>query len=385
MKKLALLCCAMMLSGCGWMKFWESDEDKALLPAPLVKFDEEVELRKVWSRGAGSGQDPLYASLVPALDGGVLYAADGKGRVYAIDASSGKERWEQDLDKPLSGGVGVGGGLVLVGDLRGTLFALDAASGDLRWRAKLNSELLSAPAANSQVVVVQALDARVVGLDAATGNILWQYTTDAPALTLRGTGAPLLTEGATINGFANGKVVALNPANGAVLWENRVALPKGRTELERIVDIDGAPVMVGDVVYVTSFQGRAAAMSRGTGRALWYQDISSNRQPAATTEQVFVSKDNDEVVALRANSGQVLWSNDKLANRTLTAPVFVGGQVVVGDALGYLHVLSPVDGRFVGRDKVNGSGLSVPMVTDGSTLYVLANNGKVVAYRLERP
>src|SRR5690606_21433248 len=385
MKKLALLCCVMMLSGCSWMKFWESDEDKALLPAPLVKFDEEVKLRKVWSRGAGSGQNPLHPSLVPALDGGVLYAADSDGRVYAIDAASGKERWEQDLDKSLSGGVGVGGGLVLVGDLRGTLFALDAASGDVRWRVKLNSELLSAPAANGQVVVVQALDARVVGLDAATGNILWQYTTDAPALTLRGTGAPLLAEGAAINGFANGKVVALNPANGAVLWENRVALPKGRTELERIVDIDGAPVVLGNVTCATRSQGRAAAMARGTGRALWYQDISSNRQPAASTDQVFISKDNDEVVALRANSGQVLWSNDKLANRTLTAPAFVGGQVVVGDAQGYLHVLSPVDGRFVGRDKVNGSGLSAPMVTDGNTLYVLANNGKVVAYRLERP
>ncbi|MFA5494146.1 MAG: PQQ-binding-like beta-propeller repeat protein, partial [Porticoccaceae bacterium] len=142
MKKLALLCCALMLSGCSWMKFWESDEDKALAPAPLVKFDEEVRVRKLWSRSAGSGQDPLYASLVPVLDGGVLYAADGKGRVYALDAETGKVKWQQKLDKSLSGGVGAGGGLVLVADLRGTLFALDAATGDVRWRVKIHSEML---------------------------------------------------------------------------------------------------------------------------------------------------------------------------------------------------------------------------------------------------
>lgn len=384
MKKLALLCCALMLSGCSWMKFWESDEDKALAPAPLVKFDEEVRVRKLWSRSAGSGQDRLYASLVPVLDGGVLYVADGKGRVSALDVETGKVKWQQRLGKSLSGGVGAGGGLVLVGDLRGTLFALDAASGDVRWRVKVNSEMLSAPVANRRVVVLQALDARVLGLSPADGSVLWQYATDAPALSLRGTSTPLLTDSTVVSGFANGRVVALNPANGAVLWENRVALPTGRTELERMVDVDGAPLLVNDVVYVTSYQGRAAAMGRGTGRALWYQDISSYRQPAFGHEQIYISKDNDELAALRANSGQVLWTNDQMANRGLTAPNYVDGYVVVGDAEGFLHVLSPVDGRFVGRTKVSGSGLTVASVTDGDTLYILANDGKVTAYRFEK-
>lgn len=385
MKKISLICCVVMLSGCSSLKFWESDEDKAVAPAELVKFEEEVELSKQWSNGAGSGQDPLYATLVPALANGVLYTADSEGQVYAIDGESGKVLWEAELDRPLSGGVGVGGGLVLVGDLRGRLFALDAGTGEQRWRTHVNSEILSAPAANDQVVVVQAQDARLLGLSATDGSVLWQYTTDSPALTLRGTSAPVMTDATVVTGFANGKIVALNPANGVVLWEDRVALPKGRTELERMVDVDAAPLLVGDVVYVTSFQGRAAAMSRGTGRGLWYQDISSHHQAAFGLDQVYISETGDKITALRANSGQVLWTNSEMTYRGLTSPIYVDGYLVVGDAEGYLHVLSPVDGRFVGRDKVNGSGISSTMVTDGKTLYVLANNGKVVAYRFEKP
>lgn len=384
MKKLAVLCCVLVLSGCSSLKFWESDEDKALQPAKLEKITEEVRLRKVWSRNTGSGQDPLFASLEPAIGESMVVAADGKGRVTAMDRDSGRVLWSRKLDRQLSGGVGLGGGLVLVGDLRGNLFALDAASGEDRWRARLNTELLSVPAANRQIVVVQALDARLVGLNPASGEVVWQYTTDAPSLTLRGTGNPILAGSTVIAGFANGKVVALNAATGATLWENRVALPSGRTELERIVDIDGTPLLVGDVVYLTSYQGRAAAITRGTGAALWYQDMSSHHGPVHGDGQIYISNDKDEVVALRANSGQVLWTNDQLSRRGLTAPAYVDGVVVVGDHEGYLHVLSAVDGRFIGRDRAGRGGLTVPLASDGKTLYVFTNKGQLTAYRVER-
>ena len=383
MRLMALMLSLLMLSGCSWMKFWESDEDKALAPAELVDFEPEVRIRKQWSTGAGDGQDPLYANLVPAMLGNTIYAADDEGRVYAVDTSNGKVRWKQDLDRQLSGGVGVGGNLVLGGDLRGALYALDASSGNLLWRKKVKGEILSAPSANDNLVVVQTLDSRLLALNPANGETLWQYNTDVPTLTLRGVSSPILTSSVVIAGFANGKIVALEPGNGALLWEKRVALPKGRTELERIVDVDGSPLLVGDVVYATSYQGRAAAMSRGTGRELWFQDISSYQPPAHGLDQVFISTDKDAVTALRANSGQVLWTNDKLRYRRITSPAYAGGYVAVGDLDGYLHLLSPVDGRFVGRIKVDGSGLSAPFLVDGSTLYVQANDGSLVAYRFE--
>ncbi len=383
MKKLALLCCVVLLSGCSSLMFWQSDDDKALAPAKLQSFNEEVRLRELWSRNTGRGQDPLYASLEPAIHGEMIFTADDRGRVTAMNRDNGRVLWESRLDRPLGGGVGAGGGLVLVGDLRGSLFALDMATGAQRWRAQLNTELLSAAAANNQVVVAQALDARLVGLSTATGEILWQYTTDAPALTLRGTSNPVLTDNVAIAGFANGRVIAVNPTTGATLWENRVALPSGRTELERVVDIDGNPILVGDVLFVTSYQGRAAAITRGTGRALWYQDMSSHHGPAHGADQVYISTAIGEVVALAANTGQLLWTNDQLLRRGLTPPAFVGGTVVVGDEDGYLHALSPQDGRLVGRTRVDRGGLKVSMASDGRTLYVLSNNGRLTAYRVE--
>lgn len=382
MKKLIVLLCLTMLSGCSWMKFWEGDDAEAK-PAELVKFEEEIRVRKLWSRGTGSGMDNVYRTLRPALANGAIYAADIKGRVTAVDADSGKELWQTDLEKDLSGGVGTGGGLVLVADLDGRLFALDAATGQQRWRRKLNTEILSAPGANGEVVVVQTLDAKVYGLDAASGQTLWQYNTDTPNLTLRGGSAPLVTDTTVIAGFSNGKIIALDVDNGNQLWENRVAVPQGRTELERMVDVEGSPLLVGDMVYATSYQGRVAAMSRGTGRGLWYQDLSSFRSPGYGDNQVLVTSDSDEVKALRASSGQVLWTNDQLTYRRLTGPVAVDNLVAVADSEGYVHVLAGSDGRMVGRVRVDGSGVTAPMISDGSTLYVMDNDGDVTAYRFE--
>lgn len=383
MKKLVLLLCLFTLSGCSWMKFWEGDDEDELKPAELVKFDEEIKVRKLWSQGVGSGQDVLYATLKPALDNGVLYTADSEGRVYAVNGASGKVLWKEDLEKSLSGGVGAGHGLVLVGDLDGRIFVLDADSGQLRWRQRLGSEILSAPVTNGRVVIVQTQDAKLVAFDATSGEPVWQFSTDIPNLTLRGNSSPVITGNTVVSGFASGKIIALNTTNGSQLWENRIAVPQGRTELERMVDVEGNLLLVNDVVYATSYQGRVAALSRGTGRALWYQELSSYRGPGSGADQVFVSQDNDEIKALRGNSGQVLWTNDQLTYRQVTGPVFAGGYLAVGDAEGYLHVMSPVDGRFLGRVKVDGSGISVPMVSDGATLFVLDNDGDLTAYQFE--
>jgi outer membrane protein assembly factor BamB len=385
MKKLPLLLCLSLLSGCSWMKFWEGDDaESKVAPAKLTSFDEEIRIQRLWARSAGSGQDPLFSGLVPAIADGRVYAAGSKGTVVAVSAATGEVLWRRELDETrLSGGVGHGGGMVLVGDLEGRLHALDADTGRLLWERFLGSEIISAPAANDRVVAVQTVDDTLLGLNAGDGSQLWQYDAETPNLTLRGTSSPLVTSTMAITGFANGKIVALNAGTGSLLWESRVAVPKGRTELERMVDIDGSPLLAEDVVYVTSYQGRAAAMSRGTGRELWLQEISSHQQPGYGLDQVYITETDDTLTALRANSGQVLWSNDQLTYRKLTAPVYVNGYVAVADADGYLHVLSPVDGRLVGRTKVDGSGVSSAMVTDGESLYVLDNDGDIKAYSLK--
>lgn len=381
----ALAVVTSLLTGCSSLKFWESeDEVDELAPAELVDFDEEVEVDELWSRGVGE-KDQEFSSLRPALAEGVIYAANDSGKVVAINGSTGKYLWKEDLDRELSGGVGVGGGQVLVADIEGRIFALDASSGALLWKSKVNREVLSAPASNGQTVAVQTLDGFLVGLNAVNGAEIWRYQIDIPSLTLRAGTSPLMAGNTVVSGFPNGKVVGLNTVNGSLLWENRVALPKGRSELERMVDIAGSPILEGDVIYVTSYQGRAAAITRGTGRSIWYQDISSHQMPAYGLEQVYITLDNDEVRALRGNSGQELWSNTQLKYRKLSAPGYADGFVAVGDAEGYLHILSAVDGRMVGRDKIDSSGISAPILSDGKTLYVFDNDGGITAIQLQKP
>ena len=379
MRWLPLLIAALILSGCSSLKFWESDEPDELAPAELVDLDEEIRIEKRWSRGVG-GRDELFSALHPAIDSGVLYAADDSGEVVAISTDTGKYLWKENLRRKLSGGVGTGGGLVLVADIEGRVYALDSRDGSRRWRTEVGREVLSAPASDGRIVAVQTLDGFVIGLDASDGSVRWRYQIDIPSLTLRAPTSPVMTGNTIIAGFASGKVVALAADSGNALWENRVAVPSGRTELERMVDIAGSPVLEGDVVYVTSYQGRTAAITRGTGRSLWYQDMSSYRRPALGEGQVYVTLADDQVAALRINSGQELWTNVRMKYRKLSAPAYASGYVAVGDAEGYLHVMSATDGRLVGRRKVDGSGIDAPILSDGGSVYVFDNDGGITAY-----
>ena len=232
------------------------------------------------------------------------------------------------------------------------------------------------------MVVVQTQDAKVLGFSAQNGRQLWVFEAERPLLTLRATAAPVMTESLAIVGFANGKLVALDAATGTVTWEARVAMPSGRTELERMVDVN-TPVLGGDIVYAVSYQGRVAAYSRGTGRELWARDASSHRAPALGGTQLYVVGAEDQVIALRATGGQELWVNRELRLRNLTAPEAIGEVVAVADVEGYLHLLAQTDGHIVGRVKVDGDGVSASLASDGERLYVLGNSGDLDAYRLQ--
>lgn len=410
---LVALALALLLSGCSSLKFWGKHEaepvaadataaaaagdsqeltdaqkkeqkkkdKKAGEPNDLKKIEASVDLKRVWSLGVGKGQEPQDATLVPVVVDGVVYAASRDGRVMAVDAAKGERRWRTDLDMTLTGGVGVGGDLVLVGGVEGDLIALHAGSGEEAWRVALSSEMLAPAAANADVVVVETQDAKVLGFSVQTGKQLWSFEGDRPLLTLRAMAAPVMTESLAVVGFASGKLVAFDAANGTVAWEARVAMPSGRTELERMVDVN-TPVLGGDILYAVSYQGRVAAYSRGTGRELWARDASSHRAPSLGTNQLYIVGAEDQVIALRATGGQELWVNRDLRLRNLSTPQAIGDVVAVADVEGYLHLLSQVDGRIVGRVKVDRHGVSTSLVSDGERLYVLDNSGDLTAYGL---
>ena len=372
---------SVLMSGCSW--FGGDDDDAAIMPAELVKFKQEVSIERQWSASVGSGNQDYRNSLRPTADGKNIFVADHEGTVSALNISNGKKVWQTELEVSVSGGVGYGAGKVMVGTIEGLVYALDAETGSVLWTGQVSSEVISSPKSNGEIVAVQTVDDRLFALDAATGEEIWQHDGDAPILSVRGTSESVVTGNMVLTGFDTGKLVAFNPDNGSLIWESRLAVPKGRTELERMVDIDGEPLLVGDVIYAVTYQGRLGALSRGTGRSLWFQDSSSHHAPAYGQEQVYVTEDEDAVRAFKAGSGQPVWSNDRLFLRQLTGPATLAGTIAVADAEGYLHLLDPVDGHFVGRIKVDGSGVSAPMLTLGESLIVQANNGSITAYRLK--
>ncbi|VXB37079.1 Outer membrane protein assembly factor BamB [Pseudomonas sp. 8AS] len=372
-KNAAVLALAVLAVGCS------SNSKKELPPAELPEFQEEVELQSQWSRSIGDGQGELYNLLTPAVDGERLFAADAEGLVMALDRLNGDVFWKVDLELPVSGGVGAGYGLVLVGTLKGEVIALDASSGEERWRARVTSEVLSAPATNGDVVVVQTQDDRLIGLDASTGEQRWIFENSPAVLTLRGTSSPVVTNRLAIAGLSTGKVIALDIQRGIPVWEQRVAVPQGRSELERVVDIDGSLLLSGGTLYVVTYQGKVAGIDIESGRQLWQREASSYVGLAQGFGNVYVSQAGGSVESIDERSTSALWSNDALARRQLSAPEVFSSYVAVGDLEGYLHLLSQVDGHFVGRKKIDGDGLRARPLVVGDWIYAYGNSGKLVA------
>ncbi|MDG9881996.1 outer membrane protein assembly factor BamB [Pseudomonas sp. GD04058] len=376
-KHAAVLTLAILAAGCS------SNSKKELPPAELTKFTEEVVLQKQWSRSIGDGQGETYNMLVPAIENDRIYASDVTGVVMSLNRMNGDVIWKKDLEKPVSGAVGVGYGMVLLGTLKGEVIALDSSTGEQKWTARVTSEVLAPPATNGDVVVVQTQDDRLIGLDAATGDRRWIYDSTPAVLTLRGTGAPIVTNRLAVAGLSSGKVIALDTSNGVPVWEQRVAIPQGRSELDRVVDIDGGLLLSGGTLYVATYQGRVAGLDLESGRVLWQRDASSYTGVAQGFGNVYVSEASGTVEGIDERSSSALWSNDQMARRQLSAPEVFSSYVAVGDFEGYLHLLSQVDGRFVGRECIDSDGLRARPLVEGNMIYVFGNSGTLEALTIK--
>ena len=361
-----------------------NDEKEDTDPVALVAITESVKLREVWSRNIGDIDAIRYAMLKPGIIDGKVIAANSDGEVFAFDRATGDRLWETDLDQPVSGGVGVGEGLAVVADYRGRVVALNLADGSQRWETQLSGEVVATPAVGSGMVVVQTVDGKLLGLNASTGEQQWRHNTVLPVLTLRGTSSPVISGGVVFAGLDSGKLLALSATDGISRWEQRVAIPQGTAELERVVDIDGAPVVRGDLVFAASYQGRVVALSREDGRGLWARDASTYHNVAVGAGLVFLSGADGSVHAYNVGNGQIEWNNNQLLRRELSGPAYFGDVVVVGDLDGYLHALDPASGSFVGRTRIDRDPIRIPLRADGDLLFALSDDGELVALRLER-
>jgi outer membrane protein assembly factor BamB len=354
-------------------------------PAALLKFTGTLPIKKLWGDNVGGGkkQVKLRLGLGPAVADGVVFAASHKGEVLAVTLETGKQVWVKKLKLPLSAGPAAGSGMVILGSSKGTVIALDAANGRERWRGRVNSELLSAPAISEKVVVLRSVDGRLHGLDSASGKELWQVEQQVPRLSLRGTATPIIAKELAISGFDNGKVMAVSLTTGDTVWDTALASPHGRTELDRLVDIDSAVQVVGDDVFAAGFQGRTAMMALDSGQIWWAHDMSSYRGLSADGENLFVTQSDGAVVALHDRDGSELWRNEDIKRRGLSAPVETSTAVAVADYQGYVHWLDKKTGYLVARVRVSKSRVSNPPVAVDDTVVVMDDDGKMAAFRAD--
>jgi len=376
---LCLTAIMLLLQGCGTLRNYFGGEDNSEPPAPLVEFEQTASIVERWSSGVG-GTEEHYLKLTPAITENQIYTVARDGDVEALALDSGRSIWSHDTDEPLSSAAGVGAGMVFVGSSNGRVIALDQATGEPRWKQRVSSEVLAAPQAANNIVVVRTVNGKLAGLDAESGDQLWIYDRGVPSLTLRGTSSPVIAGGYAIAGFDAGRMVAVELSSGKPAWQTRIAVGSGRSELERMVDIDSDPVIQNEIIYVATFQGRLAALSLQTGKRLWTRDIPSYAGLTVDKENVYVTDDRGHIWALEQVSGNSVWKQEALQARATSAPAVVGPYVVVGGVEGYLHWMDRSSGEFVARTRLDESTIIAAPVTIGDTVYFYSTAGTLAAY-----
>ncbi|MGH8108214.1 MAG: outer membrane protein assembly factor BamB [Arenimonas sp.] len=396
---------AFTLNGCSTIKGWfgGSSKNAASEPAELKKMANSIAVKRLWSTSVGDGEGKLWLRQKPALDGNKVLVVDDNGRVSALDASTGKTLWEtkalemkssgsrllfwksRSLETGLTSSVGVGGGLAVVGGRNGEVVALDSETGAKKWSAKITSEVISAPLVADERVIVRGSDGRVFGFDIADGTRKWVFDRALPTLSIRGNGTPVKGNGVAYIGYEDGTVVMLRIVDGLQGWEQSVADPDGRTELDRTADIDGEIQVGGEAVFATSFHGQSMALSLNNGRPMWTRDIGSYGGLAMNENLVIVSDKQGVVHGINRTDGSGVWRQEDLQRRMLTTPVIQGNYAVVGDLDGYLHWMKLENGELVARVRVQNAFLrGTPVISDAGVLYALTTEGELAAYKLDQ-
>ena len=361
---------------------WFSD-DEVNPPTPLVDITSEATLRRLWNVNIGNGQGGNYTEITPAIDSGIIYAASENGNVYAVDMDSGNTIWRVSIDGVVTGGVGAGRGVVMIATESAELIVLEQSTGVIKWRHGVSSEVLSAPQTNGDIIVAQTVDDKLVALNFEDGEQRWIYETTQPALTLRGSSKPVITPESVIAGFSNGTLVAVEARDGIFRWEERVAVPEGEYDIDRVIDVDGDLLLDGGRILAASYQGNLMAFEVTTGRIVWGMEASSYHGMERGFGNIYYVDDEGHVFAIRDNSEDIVWDNDDLLYRQLTAPTAIGNYIAVADYAGYVHLLSQIDGRIVGRVQTDSDGVRSNLLANNNRLYVFGNSGRLSAYQLQ--
>jgi outer membrane protein assembly factor BamB len=368
----SLLLTVGLLSGCGWFA-----KDNTRVPTELETIHQTLAVSEVWKASAGDGAGNKFIKLYPLIMINNLFVIDADGEVRALERENGSLLWKTSVNTSISAGINGSDLLLVFGTEEGDAIAISPDDGHELWRKRLSSEVMAVSSPGLGVVAARTNDGKVYGLDVVSGEILWQTGHKSPVLTLRGVSVPIVRSGKLVVGFDDGKLVALTLLRGQVQWQTTLGIPRGRSELERMVDIDGKFRVREGVIYVVGFHSQLAAVTLSDGRILWSRELSSYTGLDVDASRVYVTDEDSNIWAFDRRTGASLWKQEKLKYRKLTAPAVLENYVIVGDFEGYIHWMSKTDGEFVARIRVDSDGILSPPLVVNERVYVLSRGGKV--------
>lgn len=400
--KLLTIAAALNMAACSTINGWFADDEESEIRV-LQPIQSQFTPTQVWAEDVGDGVSHYFSRLKPAVGYEMVFAASRQGIVEAFAQASGESVWRKDFatynrsgilatlsllwdqgkSAKIAGGLSLAYETLFFGTEDGFVYALDAKTGEQKWQVSVKGEVLAAPAIDAGVVVVNTGSGVMFGLDANTGEQLWQHESEVPPLSLRGISTPTASNGGAIVGTSNGKLVVNLLATGQVAWEQAIAAPTGATELDRIVDIDSQPIVLGNNIYVISFNGTLAAIELRSGRVIWKREYGAYRNASIDGNVLYVVDNNSNLYAIDRRNGVELWSQSALHGRNLTSAVPLGDYLVVGDNYGFLHWFNQENGEIVARLDIGGDDedeaiFTAPVVA-GNMLYTQTRDGQLIA------
>ena len=376
-------CMLIILQGCAL--FGGDDEEDVQLPTELVEFEAVIEVDEKWDVSVGKGHEGLVLGLKPTTDGEQIYAASFDGNVIAFDTNRGRKIWKNNYDLSFTSGPTFKDGILVLGTNDGELIALDALTGEILWATTVSSEILAPVSIGDDKIFVRTVDGSLTALSKEDGAQQWLVNHKVPRLSLRGTSTPVKFANAVLCGFDDGKVSAYDVSNGTLLWETMLTPAGGRTEIEKIMDIDAPMVILGNELYVGSYQGALGAMALESGDIIWVTEASIYAGMAADDNAVFVSEADGTVMALSRFTGREIWKKENLLYRNPTAPVIMDDSIVIGDLEGYLHWLDKTSGEIQERINIGKSKISSAPLVLNNSIYVLTDSGDLVSVEKKIP
>ena len=350
--------------------------DEEFIPKSLIKV--------LWKESIGKGAGEQRINLTPAVNAESVLTADNRGLLVSRNRQTGEMRWEVETELNFSAGPVLSKDKLILGTKDAEIAAYALSDGTLLWKTTLTSEIIALPAVGSGVVVVRGNDGRITGLDEKNGGTLWNHERNAPTLAVRSKGGPVIVGDLVIDGFGGGKLLGLHLKDGQTEWEAVVALAKGRSEIDRLVDINANPVIRGDIIYVSGYQGGVAAVSLKDGEVQWRQEkFYSHSGLTGNKRSLFLSDASSDIWRLDMRNGNDLWKQKELHQRRLTPPIPLKDKLVVGDFEGYVHVLSQEDGSLQARVEVDDTPIEASPVVYDDVVYVYTTGGELAALALE--